>query len=80
MDEGGVVGTVLIDLSKAYDCLPHDLRLAKIAAYGCLKSLRLIHSYLSGRKQRVKVENILSTWLEVIMGVPQGSIFGPNFI
>ena len=55
---------VLMDLSKAYDCLPHDLLIAKLAAYGFgHHSLLLIHSYLSNRKQRVKVGSEFSEWL-----------------
>ena len=67
-----------MDLSKAYDCLPHDLIIAKLAAYGfSKKSLRLIYSYLSKRKQRVKIFSSLSEFMEVVFGVPQGSILGP---
>ena len=76
--KGGVVGTLLMDLSKAYDCIPHDLLIAKLQAYGLSnKSLHLINSYLKGRKQRVRVGNKTSDWLEVLFGVPQGSILGP---
>ena len=55
LDGKGIMGIVLMDLSKAYDCLPHDLLIAKLAAY-CFGtgSLNLLHSYLSYRKQRVK--------------------------
>ena len=68
-----VVGMVLMDLSKAYDCLPHDLLIAKLAAYGFGQhSLLLIHSYLSNRKQRVKVGSEFSEWLGIKSGVPQG--------
>ena len=51
-----------MDLSKAYDCLPHDLLIAKLAAYGMSKeSLRLLLDYLGNRKQRVKVNSTLSS-------------------
>ena len=44
-----------MDLSKAFDCLNHKLLIAKLSAYGFSSSaLRLIHSYLSERKQRVR--------------------------
>ena len=78
IDRKNFVGTILMDLSKAYDCLPHDLILAKLEAYGFgLNSLRLIPSYLSKRKQRVKIFSTLSEFMEVVFGVPQGSILGP---
>ena len=67
-----------MDRSKAYDCLPHELLIAKLEAYGlCSTSLKLILDYLSNRKQRVKLGNITSSWLELLLGVPQGSIHGP---
>ena len=67
-----------MDLSKAYDCLPHDLIIAKLDAYGfSVESLNLINSFLSNRKQRVKIGSKFSEWLEIILGVPQGSILGP---
>ena len=71
---------VLMDLSKAYDCITHDLLIAKLAPYGfdhC--SLLLIYSYLSNRKQRIKVGSEFSDWLEIKSGVPQGSVLGPLF-
>ena len=67
-----------MDLSKAYDCLPHDLLIAKLEAYGFgLDSLKLIHSYLTERKQRVKIGSRFSSWKIVSKGVPQGSVLGP---
>ena len=77
-DNSGKIGTILMDLSKAFDCLPHELLLAKLAAYGLeTSSLELLRSYLSGRFHRVKIGSTLSKWLEVLLGVPQGSILGP---
>ena len=67
-----------MDLSKAYDCLPHDLIIAKLEAYGFdTKSLRFIFNYLSCRKQRTKMGSACSIWSEVLRGIPQGSILGP---
>ena len=73
----GIVGALLMDLSKAYDCLNYELIIAKLAAYGLNEgSLRLIKNYQSKRKQRVKISSSLSKRLEIILGVPQGSILG----
>ena len=67
-----------IRLSKAYYCLPHDQRIAKLVAYGIgIDSLQLMHSYLTGRKQRVKVGTNFSTWKSLSKGVPKGSVLGP---
>ena len=78
LDKSGFVGTILMDLSKAYDCLPHDLLIAKFEAYGIDRSgLNLLYNYLSNRKQRTKINSCYSDWFEIIRGVPQGSILGP---
>ena len=78
LDEGKVVGTVLMDLSKAYDCLPHDLLIAKLSAYGVdFPSLTLLDNYLNKRHHRVKIGASYSEYLELTSGVPQGSILGP---
>jgi hypothetical protein len=72
------VGAVLMDLSKAFDCLPHNLLLAKLKAYGLSESsLNYLKSYLTGRKQRVKISQSFSQWDNTLKGVPQGSILGP---
>ena len=67
-----------MDLSKAYDCLPHDLLVAKLEASGVGKaSLNLISNYLSHRKQRAKIGCSYSDWYEIVRGVPQCSSLGP---
>ena len=78
VDNGGAFGALFIDLSKAFDCLSHELLIAKLDAYGFDKNaLELVNSYLSNRKQRVKINNKYSSWSEILFGVPQGSILGP---
>ena len=78
LDRQGYAGAVLMDLSKAFDCLNHDLLLAKLHAYGFGKtSLRMIMSYLKNRRQRTKINTSFSSWSELLLGVPQGSVLGP---
>ena len=72
------LGLLLTDLSKAFDCLQHDLLIAKLYAYGCsTNSLKLLLSYLTGRKHTTKINQSYSTWTDIIFRVPQGSILGP---
>ena len=61
LDSSGIVGTILMDLSKASYCLPHDLIIAKLEAYGLdTNSLRFLFDYLSCRTQRTKMGS--SSW------------------
>ena len=76
--DGRVSGTLLTDLSKAFDCLLHDLLITKLVAYGFnYNSLQMLQSYLSKRKQRTKINDAYSKCCEILFGVPQGSILGP---
>ena len=70
VDNGGAFGALLTDLSNAFDCLSHELSIAKLNAYG-------FDNYLSNRKQRVKINDFFSCWSEILFGVPQGSVLGP---
>ena len=80
LDENKIVGATLTDLSKAFNCLPHDLLVAKLEAYDLdTKTLKLMLSYLSGRKQCVKVKNSFSLLKLILFDIPHGSILEPIF-
>ena len=71
---------LLTDLSKAFDCLNHDLLIAKLHAYGFdNNSLSLIHNYLTSRFQRIRINSNYSSWSQILTGVLQGSILGVIF-
>ena len=78
MDKKDVAGAVLMDLTKAFDCLPHILLVAKLKSYGFSdNAMEYMYSYLDKRVQRVKINSDFSDWMETKQGVPQGSILGP---
>ena len=78
VDKGKSFGALLTVLSKAFDCLSHELLLAKLHTYGfSIAALRLIHSYLTNKKQRTNANLSYSPWEEILFGVPKGSILGP---
>ena len=78
IDSCQMFGALLTDLSKVFDCLNRELLIAKLNAYGfSLPALKLVHDYLSNRKQRTKVNRTYSSWSEIVFRVPQGSVLGP---
>ncbi len=73
-----VYGIVLTDLSKAFDCLPPRLVVAKLQAYGLSNAAcALIANYFTERQQCVKTNGKSSAWKGLLKGAPQGSILGP---
>ena len=78
LDNGNMVGNIAIDISRAFDSLPHVLHIAKVHAYGVnIESCKLIASYLHNRNHRVKIRDKRSYRLQIKSGVPQGSVMGP---
>ena len=77
LDQGDICGALFTDLSKGFDCLVHDFLIAKLEAYDfTYESLKLINSYLTSRKHRTKTNSSYSSFLDLLIGVPQGSIVG----
>ena len=78
LDKSCLGGALLTDLYKAFDCIKHDILIAKLATYGFdSNSLSFVFSYLNERKQRTKMHNSYSLYADIACGVPQGSILGP---
>ena len=78
MDNSELVGTVFLDLSKAFDPVSYDILIAKLAKYHTsLTAMNWFRSYLSERKQVCSVSGVLSSPACLYSGVPQGSILGP---
>ena len=78
VDNKNIFGALLTDLSKAFDCLSHELLHAKLHSYGfSIPGLRLVYSYLQNRRQRTKINSAYISWEEILFGAPLGSILGP---
>ena len=79
LDNNKVVEGVFMDLSKAFNCVPHDLLIAKLVAYSVGENLLMyIYFYLLNRKQCVGINTVHSRFQNAISGVPQGPIIGPT--
>jgi hypothetical protein len=80
LDKNYYIASVLMDLSKAFDCLPHAILLDKLSAYEASDySVSLLKSYLSNRKQQIKVNSVLRNWADIHKGVPQDLYWGPSY-
>ena len=87
VDEGHSIDVIFLDMAKAFDKVPHKRLLDKLRKHRLLeklrkhgigrKVLRILSNWLQGRKQRVCILGKFSKWIEVLSGVPQGSILGP---
>lgn len=78
MDFGLQNLVVFLDLKKAFDTVDHQILVNKLEAYGVTDSaVKLLCSYLTTRKQKCQVNDILSSSRQICCGVPQGSILGP---
>ena len=78
LDTGGHGSALFTDLSKAVDCIDHQLLIAKLNGYGIdTNSQYFLASYLEKRKQRTKVNGSYSNFDNIFGGMPQSSILGP---
>ena len=78
LDNSGWVCTTLMDLSKAYDCIPQDLLIAKLKGYRLYETVSsFLLDYVSRKGKRTKIGPVNKEWLKKLTGIPQGSLLGP---
>ena len=76
--EGKLSGVILLDLSAAFDLVDPTILVEKLKIYGLDSDIcEWFESYMTGRKQAVWLDHLLSDWLDINVGVPQGSLLGP---
>ena len=78
VDKGELGMTIFLDLAKAFNSISHTILLQKISNYGYSENaIELLKSFLTDRKQRVRIGSKFSNWLTINHGVPQGTVLGP---
>ena len=78
IDNGQMIGVVLVDFKKAFDLVDHQILLSKLEMYGIADGAFMwFNTYLTRRRQQVSVDNNKSEFQQIAYGVPQGSILGP---
>ena len=81
LDINPYVASILMDLSKAFDCLPHDILRCKLSAYGLSpKSVELLRNYLTGRKQHSNFREISAVGLIYKKGYLKALYFAPCYL
>ena len=79
IDQGDVIGSLFIDFRKAFDLVNHEILLQKLSKYKiCNTSLSWFKSYLESRQQTIQNDQGMSSYANIMSGVPQGSILGPT--
>ena len=78
IDNGKMIGVVLVDFKKAFDLVDHQILIKKLEIYGIKDgALQWFNTYLTNRKQQVSINNCKSDFQHISYGVPQGSILEP---
>ena len=77
LESGSKIDVIHTDLEKAFDKVPYCRLISKLHSYHLNKKIILwSESFLIDRKQRVKIDEVMSQWSDVLSGIPQGSIHG----